>query len=242
MQTIHSKLKKLNTYVEGSINRFQGKYRMGKTVLLREQNAIYFPIPKVACTSVLNMCADVLDIRSKDLSVHEIYFPGIQDLDKISYKYNDYFKFAFVRNPWDRLVSCFRNKIRDDSSLSNKWFENGVSRGLLCYGTFRPMMSFEEFVEAVLEIPDLEAEKHFRSQYTFLVDSNGEIIPNFFGKFENLNWDLMHVCERIGIHNPDLPHLQKSVRKNYRDYYSNELREKVRNRYSRDIELFGYTF
>ena len=116
------------TYFIASYNRLQGKYRMGRTVLLQKYKAIYFPIPKVACTSILNMCTELLGIGGQpNLSVHDIYLPGVRDLEGI-YSYKAYFKFAFVRNPWDRMVSCYSNKVRQDPSINNQWFKDGIAR------------------------------------------------------------------------------------------------------------------
>lgn len=235
-------ISKYNLYLIGLYNRLQGRYRMGKTVLLKKHRAIYFPIPKVACTSILKVCANLLNFKMHpELSVHDMYFPAIQDLSKID-NYNDYFKFAFVRNPWDRLVSCYSNKIRADSNFNNQWFQNGVSRGLLKYNLFRAGMSFEEFANIVIDIPDDKAEKHFKSQYTFLTNGEDKLLIDFVGKFENLNEDLNRVCQQLNIDSIGLPHLQKSSRKDYRSYYSADLKDKVAARFDRDILIFEYEF
>ena len=67
-----------------------------------------------------------------------------------------------------------------------------------------------------LKFPDEEAEKHFRSQHTFLSDLNGDIIVDFVGKFERLDDDLRTVCRHMGVEYSGIPHLQKSRREGYR--------------------------
>lgn len=235
---------KLSEGLKRHYARLQGKSKMPRAVLLEKHKAIYVPIPKVACTSLLIACSELLEMKkTPDLSsVHETYFPCCKGFGEQA-KYRNYFKFAFVRNPWDRLVSCYGNKIKQDPNFNDHWFKNGVSRGLSKYdGAFKAGMSFEEFAYIVADIPDMEAEKHFRSQNTFICDKAGEISVNFIGKFENLNEDLNSVFNNIGLESREIPHVQKSSRKVYREYYSESLKSRISDRYEKDIFLFNYSF
>lgn len=218
------------------------RYTMPKNVLLKKEKIIYFPIPKVACTSLLLACAEISGIhRREKQSVHEIYFPTCKNLEKLD-NIDSYFKFAFVRNPWDRLVSCYSNKIKSEP-VNNRWFKDGVSKGLSVYGTFRYGMTFEEFANEVVNLPDEQSEKHFRSQYTFLTDDSGNLLVDFVGKFKNLSHDLEIVSDKLGLDEFRLPHLQKSPRKkNYLCYYSKSLQLKIEKRYIKDIETFHFDF
>lgn len=65
-------------------------------MVFEKYKAIYFPIPKVACSSIKVFLTDFAEF-------------SLDDLDK----FKNYFKFAFVRNPWDRLVSCYINKVAE---------------------------------------------------------------------------------------------------------------------------------
>jgi len=76
-------------------------------------------------------------------------------------------------------------------------------------------------------------------------------LPNFLGRFENLENDFQDIYRIKGL--PlKLPHMfgnrakeeckKPWVKVDYRDYYTKELEEMVRKRYSRDIDFFGYTF
>ncbi|MGB3364737.1 MAG: sulfotransferase family 2 domain-containing protein, partial [Thermodesulfobacteriota bacterium] len=62
------------------------------------------------------------------------------------------------------------------------------------------------------------------------------------GRFENIAADSKKVFERLGFKNASLPHKNSSKHRNYRTYYTDETREEVRRRYSKDIEFFGYEF
>lgn len=85
-----------------------------QNILLENYSAIYIPIPKVPCSTVKKICADLLVIpvpfRALSEEIHLIHFPCVRKY-KIKDKYKDYFKFLFVQNPWLRLVSCYNDKI-----------------------------------------------------------------------------------------------------------------------------------
>ena len=69
-------------------------------IVLHKYKTIYFPI------------ADILNLHydTSHNKIHNLNYPFIKK-NKL-YKYNDYFKFGFVRNPWTRAFSCYNNKIK----------------------------------------------------------------------------------------------------------------------------------
>ncbi len=222
-------------------NRFfrnrQYMYFHHKNILLEDFKAIYFFIPKVACSTLKKICAEslgyILHKDNIDQNIHLIDYP-YAPLNEIYTTYKHYFKFAFVRNPWDRLVSCYLNKIGPSSIHGN------FSK----YGLFYPDMSFENFVKAVAIIPDIVSDEHFRSQASFLWDIHGEQRVDFIGKLESIDKDFGIVGKRLNMPVDKLPHLMRSRKRklDYRNYYTNETIALVANRYRKDIELLGYTF
>ncbi len=209
-------------------------------IVLHQYKTIYVPIPKVACSSLKVVCAELLNIEVRG-SVHEIKYPGIQGTSMDS-TYKDYFKFCFVRNPWDRLVSCYSNKIGKDKRVNNRYFKNGTARILVKYGVFKAGMSFEASVKATVSIPDVDADTHFRSQYLFITDKEGNVNVEFIGKFEKLDDDFEKVCKMMGLSYMQLPHEEKTAHEHYSVYYNEETRQMVAERYKKDIDMFGYGF
>jgi len=228
------------------IKSYNGHHRH-QNILLTKYKAIYLFIPKVACTSIKKLIADTLEIPPYDPSkpdsyIHKRNFPYAKK-HRIYDDYRGYFKFCFVRNPFDRLVSCYSNKISRDKDLDNEWFNKGVARIFKKYKKlFWGGMGFEDFVASVARIPDAQADSHFRSQWLATVDNNNKPLADFIGKFENLQEDFASVSQKIGFPALQLPHLLKTDRKNYRQYYTSRSIENVQQRYARDFELFQYDF
>ncbi|MCT2401012.1 sulfotransferase family protein [Novosphingobium mangrovi (ex Huang et al. 2023)] len=210
----------------------------------------YFAIPKVACSSIMAALVGVIGVEFPE----DEWAPELFQTHKWDHLYDrrhrvitkraalalaDRWRFAFVRNPFDRLVSCYSEKIRPDGDSEN--FVNGISKVLEPFGVFHAEMSFEEFALAAIAIPDIDADPHWRSQYTFLIDGRGRMAVDFIGRFERLSEDFEIVRKRIGS-DVSLPHLLKSERSSCRDYYSSDLTERVRQRYERDLSTFDYGF
>jgi hypothetical protein len=221
---------------------------------------VYFVIQKVACTSVKAALLppfsvddspywDTTPSGKRILRVHMLFDASLYQINKERFlegldgKYRDHLKFAFVRNPWDRLVSCHSQKVATApkspefrrADLNPRGEEDG----------FYPGMPFGEFVEAVHAIPDEKADAHFRSQHTVVCAPGGQVMADFVGRFENLRNDFARVAEEIGAPGLALPHRSRSkIRqsRHYRDFYDERLKKLVYERYEKDVETFEYSF
>jgi len=161
--------------------------------------------------------------------------------------FRNYFKFTFVRNPWDRMVSIYK-----------------YSRHSLVY-------DFKFFVNHIF-IPKIWSDKYWfiGPQSEFIINKSGNIMIDFIGRFETMQSDFNEVCKRLGLPETPLPHVNKSSQKvknpglnlkqtvkyllwqfsgrrkpvfqNYQDYYDSETEQIVKELYRSDIELFGYIF
>jgi hypothetical protein len=143
--------------------------------------------------------------------------------NSIGDEYEDYFKFAIVRNPWDWLFSKYKYALKNTRHFRHKFVKNNFS-------------SFDEFVQWECLKNDNK-----KSQTEFLLDKAGHNIVDFIGRFENLEDDFRKICHRIEV-DEKIPHFNKSLERNYREYYSEKSRDLVREYYASDIDLFDYEF
>jgi hypothetical protein len=153
--------------------------------------------------------------------------------------WNAAFKFGFVRNPWDRLVSWWsmidnaRHYV-DQAQPPNAFFGYVLERA----------KSFEDFLlRCDDEIFDSDGRKNiFRNQIDYLIDDNGAVIVDFVGRFERLQEGFDEICRHLGRAPVELPRTNASRHAAYTEYYTPTTAEIVAKRYARDIERFGYRF
>lgn len=158
---------------------------------------------------------ELAKIRHGHLSLRQIR-PYLQDPP-----FQDYFKFAFVRNPFDRFVSYCAFMTREKGNFSQS--PQGVMETILF--KMRPL-------DHIL----------FRPQHELLVDDDGRLLTDHVGRVEEMQASYDAVCARIGIPTATLGQVNSSRRDGYRDYYNPALIEGVATLYRRDLELFGYEF
>ncbi|KZZ40084.1 hypothetical protein A3758_09400 [Oleiphilus sp. HI0118] len=146
--------------------------------------------------------------------------------------FNAYYKFCFVRNPWDRLYSAFSylkgGGWNDEDRL---WANENLSK----------IESFDDFVMNWFSEDQLKSHIHFWPQSKFICDRHGKPIIDDLYYFETINEDFDTITKKLNI-NAQLAHTNASKRKSYLDIYTPETIEKVRKIYYQDITNFGYKF
>ncbi len=187
-----------------------------------EYQCIFIHIPKAAGTSVART------LFGRD-SRHVPYFEYERTNPR---KFRRYFKFAFVRNPWDRLVSAFFFlRAGGMSAQERAWGAEHLD----------PFTDFDSFVRGWVNEDNIWTWPHFVPQHHFICDKELRIKVDFVGRVENLQQDFAYVANRLRC-DRRLERTNASAHDHYSAYYNDDTRDIVRRVYARDAEIFGYRF
>ena len=181
--------------------------------------------------SDINTLDRMLGLEAKDLAGEE--------------KWHKYFKFAFIRSPYDRAVSIYENIMQDyKRNLDNprkrqtdkgKLLESILSNISVRYEDF----TFDIFCTAVLRDRALD-NYHWDKQVNAVTDGKGSIIFDFLGRYENLQMDFDIACENSGLPKYQLPHYNKTRRKDLNAYLTPVAKNILNQVYADDFEALGY--
>lgn len=153
------------------------------------------------------------------------------------FKSGKLFRFCFVRNPYERLLSGYLDKIARPSE----------QRDLLCrqMGLNNPAdhnLTFLEFVKAISDQPPIEMDNHWRPQ--FYQTFQDKIDFDFVGRTETLHNDFVEVGKRLGVDfapylRDERNHAQGSGSR-LAEFMTDEIQSLILNKYQQDFDRFGY--
>lgn len=210
---------------------------------------LFIHIEKTAGTSFVAVLKENIPDLKSFMGGHD---HALWAKESLGEQWSDYYKVAFVRNPWGRLVSWYtmieeKGKESWYKRIRKNWYKRIAS--MRKYNRFTQYVlsnsnSFEDFLyNCVDTIEDIDGKKSILyNQLDCITDEDGSLIVDFVGRFENLDKDTDTVFKTLSLDNVTLPHKNSSKHRNYRSYYSEETKKLVSQRYVRDIEFFGYEF
>ena len=193
-------------------------FRPYNITISHENTIVWFRVAKVGTRTILDTLQKA-GIKFDAEHPYDCHYPKS--------KYKAYFKFAFVRNPFDRLVSCWQNKVVKQNYFK---FPDDV---------LLKMQDFSQFISFV-EMQNIEScDPHLRLQ-SKLIDLN-EI--NFLGRFESFEDDLKYVLNKLDVVNYSIHQINSTKnRLAYKDYYNENLKFRVTKIYERDLNIFSYRY
>lgn len=176
----------------------------------QENNFVFFLIQKTGISTINSVLRSAMELDN--------------DMQTVIYSkrfYRNHFKFCFIRNPWDRLVSCYTNKVIRKKLYPNCWDKD-----------------FDYFVQ-YLETQHLPTgEGHIRLQSASFPLND----IDFIGRFENFDKDFNIVInEKLKLDKEPVV-MNPSKHKHYTEYYNDQTRNKVAQLYKADIDLGNYKF
>lgn len=202
-------------------------------IISHRKRFIFIHTYKVAGTSVKSALRPYADIMHKKYTLRRLFYvlgltgPVGEHATALQLRaqlpkeiFDSYFKFAFVRNPWDWQVSLYHY------ILSHRLHPQ--------HRIIKSLGSFSSYLK-------WRTDQGVELQKDFVTDQNGNLVVDFIGKYENLYEDFSEICKTIDI-DVHLPHKNPSKHHDYRNYYTDETEELVRKYYREDIEFFNYSF
>lgn len=203
---------------------------------------IFIAIPKTASTSITKRFGLTIDKPPEE------YHMKLREIPNLKNQFNNYFKFCFVRNPYDRLMCAYHDLSSSAGHL--KW-----SYPILKY------KSFTEFVKNFHSSP-CKNFIHLLPQHEFINIDNDYSYISFIGKFENLEIDFKKIENKLKINHQPLFHLRRGKyhqnklnifekfllrfgffdkkKINFMDAYTPETKNICYQTYKKDFEIFGY--
>lgn len=198
-------------------------------IVFHDVSAIYFFVPMAACSELKMLFGRLegIDLQTPRDAHHHDWDTVDRDGAHVL---GGYFKFIFVRHPFDRLVSCWADMVRDRL------------HPMMAVQGFRAGMPFDEFARMVADIPDDVAHPCIRSQHWW-ADYVG-MAPGFVGRFESLKQDVGQVCMTLwGADEVEIPSVPQPRHDVWRGYYDDDsLAEAVMERYQTDMQRYDYGF
>ncbi len=132
--------------------------------------------------------------------------------------WDNYFKFCFERNPWDKVLSHYYHKCAE---LDQK-------------------IDFDDFMSDSVYWK-------WPMNHLLYSDFSGKVMVDYIGYYENLEDDLCELLEKLDIPTGELPmHRSNTIKtENYQDFFSNGYEkyvDKISDCYKKEIKLHRYSF
>lgn len=221
-----------------------------------EYRFLYCYVPKVACSNwkrvlkVLSGALESVDVNVKMDHRSDLLFLSSLKPEEIRYRLKHYFKFMFVREPMERLLSAYRNKFGEIESYQKKYgaeivrrYRKGRAKDASVTGDD---VTFGEFVRYLLDEDVERMNEHWMPIYNLCQPC--AVSYNFIGSYEHLGRDSAYVLQRVGappfVHFPERQTWYKPVTTQTLHYYLCTLPQKLLRellpKYILDFSLFAY--
>lgn len=236
----YCKTTKANTLQPKALNHF---------IVDNKHRVVYCYIPKVACTTWKKTMAHLVGLQSK--SVHDQRFNLLSSHSKAKVRFilQNYYKFIFVREPFERLLSAYKDKFTRKNNVLKKYakkIKRSVRERLGTNSTAGDAeIKFKEFITYLIDVNNKGSRLNEHWHHYDQLCHPCEINFDFIGHYETLEEDAPFVLHEAGVDQlVSFPPVHfTSTKDNLQRYYSEVSREDViqlQRIYRRDFEMFGY--
>lgn len=213
-------------------------------MISHKHRCIFVHVPKTGGTSIASVLEERLDFSSADNDTFPRHSHTCRDQHclnvdvtdpdcfilkhqpgvNINKKYNNYKKFAFVRNPWDLMVSSY-----------NWWTQRTTLPHRKEYGQYLLQKGFKYFIQSKANYINEMYHAGMGQKYWLTSDMT-------IGRYENIQNDFNKICNLLDIPCQQLPCKNKTQHDHYSKYYDSETIDIVTSAYIEDIRQFKYEY
>lgn len=201
-------------------------------------NLLFIHIPKCAGTSIIEA---MKEIDENVMHGHNKW--SYYQSERI--RSSDPESFAIIRNPWDRIFSCYSYAIKQESFWHGEKKRWGVHPDykLLVNRSFNEAVSILYENRSLLDLPE-QQRPHFHFnwsyQYPYVYDENGILKVKALYRYDKIQEATSWLERKYGLNIRKLNASTEGF--DYRKQYDTNAVEMVAEIYNKDIELFGFSF
>lgn len=212
-----------------------------------KNNSLYIETPKVACTAIKKLLICEQDeslVSIEPTQIHSLAQQRIARIRSLNKEivfnafFGDTFRYAFVRNPFTRILSAYLDKI-----VKNQWERQRLLPGLGVDPSEN--ISFSVFLDKISLTESHKQDIHFTSQCNLLMPN--KIKYSYIGRFETLGNDIEYLVSKNIFSKSFLnemsagKHHQTNADERLKEYVTPEVERKILKIFARDFEEFNYS-
>ncbi len=218
-------------------------YRM---IISNTNKFIFIFIPRTAGESIRRSLESFVETAANEVVEH-ISANSLRK--RLGEKWNEYFTFAIIRNPWSRVVSTYLAlKESENTKISNLFsnysfedfcFFSGFTRGL---SSAIPLEQYDQLPAEISSLFANEFKNIAVSQKTLITDENDQIIVNYVAKYEDLKNEFPTIVSYLNLGGEAPPELENIAVLDYKEFYTRPLVQLITSAFMDDIDFFGFSF
>ena len=204
-------------------------------IINHKKKYAYLVNSKAACTSIKQSIIRDLGYNIKD-SENPHHYPLNQNERLFVHKnLKDYYIFTVVREPVRRIESLYLNKFKQFETIEKEGFYFQRYMG----GIFSLNISFRQFVDTIVDIPDFYSDRHFVSQ-SYLINKSQKMFCSKVNVFKLECPDTFSILKNeFGL---DIISKSNQSNHNYAKDVLEDCRAQLIKRYADDFVKLGYQF
>ena len=190
-------------------------------IISHSSKIIFIHIQRTGGSSIINLLKQHL---GEEIEIVAQHGNARSEENHLLKSHNTYFTFAFVRSPWERILSWYL--------LINKESQENIEK---------EKIKFERFLASDSAFKSGDPHFHY-NQLDYITDKEGHLYTDKIYRFENYKSEIESLQKTLNLPVVDAQKMNSTWDKEYRDYYTKNSQELIANKCKKDIEYFNYSF